>query len=181
MSNVCFYYCRTVPAKILIHRITNTPSKLPSNSRQISASKGKLDSIWNILSLKTTYHSLTSLIRKPKGQNQVQATERGRDCMKFGTKRRACSKVVSVLWRCLCPEMDTDDGDSVLILKSVLRWKKYLANCGSLLVLFKRSLLNKTNYSYNRLHQCNMELYIEENVNWCPNQCDYRSIRRRRL
>ena len=136
MSNVCFYYCRTVPVKILIHLITNTPSKLPSNSRQISASKGKLDSIWNILSLKTTYHSLTSLIRKPKGQNQVQATERGRDCMKFGTKRRAWSKVLSVLWRCLCPEMDTDEGDSVLILKSFLRWKKYLANCDSLLVLF---------------------------------------------
>ena len=77
--------------------------------------------------------------------------------------------------------MDTDDGDSVLILKSFLRWKKYLANCGSLLVLFKRSLLNKTNYSYNRPHQCNMELYIEENVNWCPNQCDYRNIRRGRL
>ena len=63
--------------------------------------------------------------------------------------------------------MDVDDGNSVLILKSVS--------------LFKMSLLNKTNYSYNRLHQRNMELYIEENVNWCPNQCDYRSIRRRRL
>ena len=171
--------------------------------------------------------------------------------MKFGTKRRAWNKVVSVLWRCLCPEMDIDDGDSVLILKSFLRWKKYLVNCGSLLVLFnpftakcgqrqvstkfpnfifqncekqiascestgrelsfewshhrisstdskvrvtlqnsikhsgservKRSLLNKTNYSYNHPHLCNMELYTEENVNWCPNQCDYRSIRRGRL
>ena len=111
MSNVCFYYCRTVPVKILIHLITNTPSKLPWNSRQISASKGKLDSIWNILSLKTTYHSLTSLIRKPKGQNQVQATERGRDCLSSveSKRREYLSSYRPILWsitnhsRRMCP------------------------------------------------------------------------------
>ena len=56
----------------------------------------------------------TSLIRTPKGQNQVSALQRcpyyrGRECMIFGisgTKRTVCNREVSVLKRCHKERLD---------------------------------------------------------------------------